>query len=54
MAQNPCDDNKLFILAIVNPAEQAQAYRDVFGECCMEDVKLLLGKIQNCAPSAIV
>ena len=41
------------INAIVDPAEQAQAYKDIFGECCMDDVKLLLGKIQNCPPSAV-
>ncbi len=41
------------INAIVDPAEQAQAYKDIFGECCMDDVKLLLGKIQNCLPSAM-
>ncbi len=41
------------INAIVDPAEQAQAYKDIFGECCMDDVKLLLGKVLNCNPPAI-
>jgi hypothetical protein len=41
------------INAIVDPIEQAQAFRDIFGECCMEDVKLLLGKVQNCIPPTV-